>query len=364
MRVLIAAGGTGGHVMPALAVARALRERGDEVLWLGTATGLEARVVPAAGFALEVLRVRGLRGSGAGRLLAAPLVLTRALWGALGVLRRFRPGAVLAMGGFAAAPGGVAAWLTRVPLVVHEQNARPGLTNRLLGRFARECLAGFAGVRLGRKAARAVGNPVRAELLGLPDALSRGVDQGGLRLLVLGGSQGARGLNTLLPHALKAARAAGASSIEVRHQTGAADVDAVTGAYRTLGVPAQVTPFIEDMAGAYGWANLVVCRAGALTLAELCAVGVGSVLVPFPHAADDHQTANAHALVQGGAAHLYAQHALDAETLGALLMRYARDGQARLALAQAARLLARPDATAAVVACLAQCAGTPGAAHA
>lgn len=356
MRVLIAAGGTGGHVMPALAVARALRARGDEVLWLGTPTGLEARVVPAAGFALEVLRVRGLRGSGARRYLAAPLALGVALWRARAVLARFRPAVVLAMGGFAAAPGGVAAWLARVPLVVHEQNTRPGLTNRLLGRLARRCLAGFAQVRVGRRLAEAVGNPVREELLALPEPAARGVGAGPLRVLVLGGSQGAQGLNALLPQAVAQARAAGLTDLEVRHQAGAAQARAVEDAYRALGVPAHVHAFIEDMAEAYGWANLVVCRAGALTLAELCAVGVGSVLVPYPHAADDHQTANAAVLARAGAALVQPQATLDAATLAALLQRHGGDGEARLALARAARALAHPRATADVVRHLAECA--------
>lgn len=351
MRVLIAAGGTGGHVMPALAVAHALRARGDDVLWLGTPAGLEARVVPAAGIALATVGVRALRGKGAARWLAAPWVLGAALLRALRVLARFRPSVVLAMGGFAAGPGGVAAWLCRVPLVVHEQNACPGLTNRLLGFLARCALAGFPDVRLGRRPAEAVGNPVRAELLGLPEPAARGVGKGTMRLLVLGGSQGARALNRLLPEAVALARGEGIE-LEVRHQAGAGH-EAVRADYAARGVPAEVHAFIEDMAASYAWANLVVCRSGALTLAELCAVGIGSVLVPFPHAADDHQRVNARLLERAGAARVHVESGLAAATL-AHELGLAADGVERLRRAQAARALARPDATQRVVARLAE----------
>ncbi|HEX2797019.1 MAG TPA: undecaprenyldiphospho-muramoylpentapeptide beta-N-acetylglucosaminyltransferase, partial [Immundisolibacter sp.] len=300
MQVLIMAGGTGGHVMPALAVAHELRAQGHEVRWLGTATGLEARAVPAAGIELFTLPVAGLRGSGVLRYLSAPVGLLRALAQAIGLVRRLRPDAVLGLGGYAAGPGGVAAFLLRRPLLIHEQNARPGLTNRLLARLAQRVMAGFPGVRLAGRAAEFTGNPVRGELLELPPPGERLSTAS--RLLVLGGSQGAQAINAVVPQALELLKQSGVPLPQVRHQAGRQHAEAVAADYRARGVTATVDGFIDDMAAAYGAADLAICRAGALTVAELCAVGLGALLIPFPHAADDHQTANAREMVQAGGA--------------------------------------------------------------
>lgn len=348
MNVLIMAGGTGGHVMPALAVAQELRAQGHSVRWLGTDRGLEARAVPAAGIELFTLQVAGLRGRGVVRYLSAPLRLLRALWQAIVLLRALRPDVVLGLGGYAAGPGGLAAWLLRRPLVIHEQNARPGLTNRLLARLARRVLCGFAGTRLAGRPAEFTGNPVRAELLKLPCPRERLSQRP--RLLVLGGSQGAQAINSAVPAALALLREAGAALPQVRHQAGRAHADAVAADYRARGIEASVDGFIDDMAAAYRDADLAICRAGALTVAELCAVGLGAVLVPYPHAADDHQTANAQHMAGAGAAILLPQAQLTPQRLADTLRPLLADPARRLAMAEAARGLARPDAAARVAA--------------
>jgi len=353
--VLIMAGGTGGHVFPALAVARALRARGIAVAWLGSLGGMEERVVQADGIAFHGLRIRGLRGKGAAAWLLAPLRLAMALGEALTVMVRLRPRVVLGMGGFAAGPGGLAAWLLRRPLVIHEQNAVAGWTNRALAHLARRTLCAYPSAL---PAAEVVGNPVRPDIAALPPPDARLADRAGpLRLMVLGGSQGARALNQCLPEAL--ARVSGTRAVEVIHQTGVTDEATVRDAYARAGVPAQVHAFIQDMAVAYAWADLLVCRAGALTLAEVTAAGVGAVLVPYPHAVDDHQTRNAEHLVAAGAAVLQPQGTLTAEglanTLSGLLGDRARLGE----MARLARSLARPDATAAVAEVLCAEGGLP-----
>ena len=348
MNVLIMAGGTGGHVMPALAVAHALRSQGHAVRWLGTDKGLEARAVPAAGIELFTLPVAGLRGRGVGRYLSAPLGLLRALWQAISLLRRLRPDVVLGLGGYAAGPGGLAAFALRRPLVIHEQNARPGLTNRLLARLARRVLAGFAGTRLAGRAAEFTGNPVRAELLDLPAPRERLA--AAPRLLVLGGSQGAQAINGAVPAALDLLRQGGAALPQIRHQAGRAHADAVAADYRARGIEAAVDGFIDDMAAAYRDADLAICRAGALTVAELCAVGLGAILVPYPHAADDHQTANARHMADAGAAIALPQTELTPQRLADALRPLLADATRRLAMAETGRGLARPDAAARVAA--------------
>ena len=344
--VLIMAGGTGGHVYPALAVARWLREAGVPVVWMGTRVGLEARVVPEAGFEVEWLEVSGLRGKGPGAWILAPLRLGRALAQAWRVLGRRRPRSVLGMGGFVAGPGGVAAWLRRVPLVVHEQNAVAGLTNRLLEPLARRLLEGFPGV-FGVARAEHTGNPVRAEIAALPPPEQRFAGRDGRwRLLVVGGSLGAQVLNETLPAAL--AQLDAADRPEVLHQAGARTLELAREAYMRAGVAADVRPFLEDMAAAYGWADLAVCRAGALTIAELAAAGLGAILIPYPHAVDDHQSANARYLTEAGAAELIPQAELSAGDLARRLAAYARDPALRLRRAVAARGRARPEAAASV----------------
>ena len=339
--VLIMAGGTGGHVFPALAVADALRARGVPVVWLGTRDGLEARVVPEAGIALEWLRVRGLRGKGWLGWLVAPVRVLRAVFQARAVLRRQRPRCVLGLGGYVAGPGALAAWLQRVPLVIHEQNARPGLTNRVLARLARRVLCGFPGT-FPAEWAQVTGNPVRGDILRIPTPEDRDTGQGRPRLLVIGGSQGARALNQVVPDAL--AQLPAERSFTVWHQSGARTEDVAREGYSQAGVSADVVPFINDMAAAYAWADLVVCRAGALTVSELAVAGVPAVLVPLPQAVDDHQTANAGYLVEAGAAELLPQGELTPERLADVLARLAGDPRQLTDMARAARGRARPEA--------------------
>jgi UDP-N-acetylglucosamine--N-acetylmuramyl-(pentapeptide) pyrophosphoryl-undecaprenol N-acetylglucosamine transferase len=349
--VMILAGGTGGHIFPGIAVGRELVARGVPVVWLGSEVGLENTLVPKAGFPLERIRVSGLRGKGALALLVAPFRLLRAVWQARAVVRRVAPRAVLAMGGFASGPGGVASWLLGRPLLVHEQNRVPGYTNRLLAMVARRVMVGFPDA-FGTRRVDAVGNPVRADIAAIPAPAERLVDrQGALRLLVLGGSQGARGLNLAVPKALAALPAT--LVLEVRHQAGGKMIDDARRAYADAGVGADVVPFIDDMAAAYAWADLIVCRSGALTVAELCAAGVGSVLVPFPAAVDDHQARNAEFLVTTGAAEMLREGADLAERIAAVLARLLGDRSRLTAMAVAARALARPQATGAIAdACL------------
>jgi UDP-N-acetylglucosamine--N-acetylmuramyl-(pentapeptide) pyrophosphoryl-undecaprenol N-acetylglucosamine transferase len=355
--ILIMAGGTGGHIFPALAVAHALRAEAHEVVWLGTRNGLEARVVPAAGFPIEWVNVSGLRGKGLLAWLLAPARLVLALAQSLAIIRRWRPAAVLGMGGFVTGAGGVAAWLTRRPLVIHEQNAIAGLSNRLLARLAREVLEAFpnsfpAGVRT-----RCVGNPVRADILALPPPSERFAARAGrARLLVLGGSRGAQALNEIVPAAV--ARLPEHLRPELWHQAGERTLATAEAAYARAGVSVRLAAFIEDMASAYAWADLIVCRAGAITIAELAAAGVGAILVPFPHAVDDHQTHNAAWLVRAGAAEAIRQEALDADLLAARLLAMLPNRAALLAMAERARAVARPDATAQLeAACVAAAGG-------
>jgi UDP-N-acetylglucosamine--N-acetylmuramyl-(pentapeptide) pyrophosphoryl-undecaprenol N-acetylglucosamine transferase len=342
--VLIMAGGTGGHVFPALALARLLREQSLEVVWLGTARGLEARVIPAEGIALERLSVGGLRGKGALAWLGAPFRLSIALAQALIVMWRHRPLIVVGLGGYVCGPGGIAAWLTRRPLVIHEQNAVAGFTNRCLAHLARQVLEAFPG-SFGRDVhARLIGNPVRRDITALPPPSVRFAGRTGpIRILVIGGSQGATRLNAVVPFALK--RLSGWLAFDVRHQAGERWIDAGRASYAQAGVRADVRPFIEDMSEAYGWADLVICRAGALTISELAAVGVAAVLVPFPNAVDDHQAYNAQYLVREEAAVLVTDRELTAERLAAELQRLCAGRGRLLAMAERARLLARPRAT-------------------
>jgi UDP-N-acetylglucosamine--N-acetylmuramyl-(pentapeptide) pyrophosphoryl-undecaprenol N-acetylglucosamine transferase len=341
--ILIMAGGTGGHVFPALALARLLRERSLEVVWLGTERGLEARVIPAEGIPLERLTVTGLRGKGLLAWLAAPFRLTLALAQALAVMRRHQPLVVVGLGGFVSGPGGVAAWLTRRPLIIHEQNAVAGFTNRCLSHLARVVLEAFPD-SFGREVhARVIGNPVRADISAVPPPPVRFASRAGpVRLLVFGGSQGAARLNAVVPFAL--ARLAGRITFDVRHQAGERWLEEARSSYARAGVNADVRPFIADMAQAYEWADLVVCRSGALTVSELAAAGVAAVLVPFPGAVDDHQAYNAQYLVRAGAAVVIPDRELTAERLAAELERLASGRGKLLAMAERARQLATPRA--------------------
>ena len=334
------AGGTGGHIYPGLAVADALRAQGVDVTWLGAEGGMELDKVPPTGIEVDPVHIQGLRGKGLGGWLALPLRLGRAVNEARRAMRRRRPDCAVSFGGYVAGPGGLAAWLHGTPLVVHEQNRIPGLTNRFLARLAKTVLQAFDGA-LPR--ARTVGNPVRSSVANLPEPADRwGGRSGPGRLLITGGSQGARALNRVLPSAL--AKIPRDQRPLVRHQAGIPDLDDTRKDYAELGVDADVTAFIDDMAEAYGWADLVVCRSGALTVSELAAAGVGAVLVPFPHAVDDHQTANADVLASAGAALLLPEANLDAATLAKQLDALLTDRDRTLALAEAARGCAVPDA--------------------
>ena len=345
-RMLMMAGGTGGHVFPALAVASAARDLGAEVHWLGNAKGFEGQKVPAAGFVLHDIAVRGLRGKGLLGWLQAPFMLARAFWRANAVLRRLRPDVVIGMGGFASGPGGLVARWRRVPLVVHEQNAVAGLTNCRLAKVADRVLLAdgraAAGMGLAEGQFVVTGNPVRPEIAAMPAPAQRFLGhRGPVRLLVLGGSQGAKALNALLPQALSLLPAE--SRPAVTHQVGERWLDEARAAYAAAGVEAEVVPFIVDMAAAYGAADWVIARSGALTVAEVASAGLAALFVPFPFAVDDHQTANAQALVDAGAAVVVQQRDLSAESLAGLIT--ARQDRGAL-LMQADRARSRSHAKA------------------
>jgi UDP-N-acetylglucosamine--N-acetylmuramyl-(pentapeptide) pyrophosphoryl-undecaprenol N-acetylglucosamine transferase len=346
-RVLVMAGGTGGHVFPALAVAEALRARQLEVVWMGTRLGLEARVVPAAGITVEWITIGGLRGKSLATRVAAPFKVGLAVLQALRIMMRVRPAVVLGMGGYAAGPGGVAAWLTRRPLVIHEQNAVAGTTNRLLAHLARRVLAAFPGAFPDSIPVTVVGNPVRASIAALPSPDTRLAGrEGRARLLVLGGSQGALALNEAVPEAL--AHLPEPSRPVVRHQAGRNTLEQARAAYQRFGVQAEVFEFIDDMAEAYGWADLAICRAGALTVSELAAAGLPAVLVPFPAAVDDHQTLNGGYLVAAGGAVLVPEKQLAPTRLARVLTGLLGDRARLLDMARRARGAARPEALAAI----------------
>ncbi|MBT8130658.1 MAG: undecaprenyldiphospho-muramoylpentapeptide beta-N-acetylglucosaminyltransferase [Gammaproteobacteria bacterium] len=343
-RVLIMAGGTGGHIFPALAVARQLRDDGHLVSWLGTRAGMEARVVPDAAIEIDWLRVSGLRGRGLFSWLVAPFRLLRSVFQAVLAIRRRDPAVVLGMGGFVSGPGGIAAWLLRRPLVIHEQNAVAGLTNRLLAPFSRAVLEAFPASFAARHDATHVGNPVRVEIAQLPGPAERFAGRSGaMQLLVLGGSQGSLPLNEIVPRAL--ALMDEAHRPTVWHQCGARTRNVAAKAYAEYGIDVRLDDFIDDMPAAYGWADLVLCRAGALTVAELTAAGVGALLVPYPLSIDDHQTLNARFLEQAGAGLIMAQSSMTTELLANVLERLFSDRSRLLSMAQAARELALPDAT-------------------
>ena len=327
--ILVMAGGTGGHVFPALAVAQCLRERGEKIVWLGTRAGIEARVVPAANIAIEWLNVQGLRGKGIATLLMAPFRLLRACWQAMRILRRTRPKAVLGMGGFVSGPGGLMAWTLRIPLFLHEQNSIVGLTNRLLGRFATRAYVAFPQAAQTLTGAACIGNPVRAGFTRLEPPAARLQARGDsrLQLLVVGGSLGAAALNRILPQALACLEPA--ERPRIRHQCGEKHLADCREQYARAGVEAEVDAFIEDMPAAFGWADLVVCRAGALTIAELTAVGIASLLIPFPFAVDNHQYYNALFLQQCDAAELLPEADLSVESM-ALKIRFYQQNRERL----------------------------------
>lgn len=341
---LIMAGGTGGHVFPALAAARVLRERGFEPIWLGTQRGLEAKLVPPQQIEIEWISVGGLRGKGITTLLAAPFRLSLAIWQSLQVMRRRKPAVVLGAGGFVSGPGGIAAWLTRRPLVIHEQNAVAGLTNKVLARLAKRVFEAFPASFPKSVRAERVGNPVRREIAALaPPAQRYGDRSGPLRVLIIGGSQGATRLNVVVPAALAMIEAA--TRPQVLHQAGERHLQQARESYAKHGVQADVRAFIDDMAEVYGWADLVICRSGALTVSELAAAGLPAVFVPFAAAVDDHQTYNARFSVEAGAGVLIAESELTPLRLANELKALLNGGRAKLVeMATKARALAMIDA--------------------
>lgn len=337
--ILIMAGGTGGHIFPALAVAHQLRDMGWNVVWLGNPEGMEARLVPQQGFEMVWVKFGALRGKGLLRKLLLPLNLLRGFWQGRKAIRQVRPNVVLGMGGYITFPGGMMAALAGVPLVLHEQNSVAGLANRVLAGVADRIATGFPAVF---KKGEWMGNPVRPEIAALPTPAERFAGRSGaLRVLVIGGSLGAQALNEVIPQGMAQLHADELPNIV--HQAGEKHIEALKANYAAAGVQAHCVAFIEDMAGAYEWADLVICRAGALTVAELAAAGVASILVPFPHAVDDHQTGNAQFLVEAGGALLLPQSELTPEAIAGI-RQYTREQL--LEMAEKARALAKPNATA------------------
>ncbi|MFC3607171.1 undecaprenyldiphospho-muramoylpentapeptide beta-N-acetylglucosaminyltransferase [Stutzerimonas tarimensis] len=343
--VLVMAGGTGGHVFPALACAREFQARGYKVHWLGTPRGIENELVPAAGLPLHLIPVSGLRGKGLASLAAAPLQLGRSLLQARRLIAELQPVCVLGLGGYVTGPGGLAARLARVPLVIHEQNAVAGTANRSLAPMAARVCEAFPDTFRPSGKRRTTGNPVREELFLVTPR--EALDGRRPRLLVLGGSLGAEPLNKLVPQALSQLPVE--LRPEVFHQAGKQHAELTTGRYRDAGVEAKVAPFVADMARAYAWADLVICRAGALTVSELAAAGLPAFLVPLPHAIDDHQTRNAEYLADAGAAVVLPQATTDAAALAARLTEVMMHPEQLKSMGATARRLAKPDATRSVV---------------
>jgi UDP-N-acetylglucosamine--N-acetylmuramyl-(pentapeptide) pyrophosphoryl-undecaprenol N-acetylglucosamine transferase len=343
-RLLVMAGGTGGHVFPGLAVADELAAKNWKIHWLGTSGRMEAQIVPKAGYPISFIDIVGVRKNGLLALLLAPFKVLKAMLQAHKVIQQFQPHVIIGLGGFASGPGGVVAWLNRLPLIIHEQNAVPGITNKLLSRLAKVVLTGFDNTFPAQKLATVskfiwVGNPVRAQFSLLPDKVDF---QSPLNILIVGGSLGAHVLNQTVPEALK-----NLSEVQVRHQTGAGHLSFVKQTYVNHHIAKevyQVTEFIEDMPAAYDWADLVICRAGALTVAEVAAAGVPAVFVPLPHAVDDHQTKNALVLVSADAAYLLPQSQLTPQRLKILISDCLRSPEILTEMGKRAKTVARLDA--------------------
>ncbi len=338
--VMIMAGGTGGHVYPALAVADELKQRGIPVVWMGTRKGIEARLVPEAGIDVDWLSMNGLRGKGIFTLLLAPVKIIMSCYQAIKILHKRKPSVVLGMGGFVSAPGGLMAWFTRIPLLIHEQNAVPGMSNRLLSKIADKVMDAFPG---GFKTkTHHVGNPVRRSITSLSSPQQRNKErEGALRLFVFGGSLGAARLNEIVPQAC--ANILKDKELQIKHQAGPGNFDQTRLNYAHLKIKAEVLEYIDDMESMYSWADLVICRAGAMTISELAAAGVASILVPYPFAVDDHQTFNAKYLSDAGAAILLSQDDLNVDTLVHVLENMSREKT--LEMANKARLLGMPEST-------------------
>jgi UDP-N-acetylglucosamine--N-acetylmuramyl-(pentapeptide) pyrophosphoryl-undecaprenol N-acetylglucosamine transferase len=335
-RIVIMAGGTGGHVFPALAVAQWLIENGWQVSWLGTHKGLESKVVLENGIEIDWLSVTGVRGKGLLSKVTSGFKLIQACGQAFAILRRRKPNVVLGMGGFVAGPGGLMAKMLRIPLVIHEQNRIAGTTNRLLGKIANQVLEAFPNSFKKEFNAKCTGNPLRKQFQNLPVTKVK-LEQHGLRVLIIGGSQGAQVLNEVIPDALVNVKA-----LEVRHQTGTAMQELVAKRYQELGVKAEATAFIQDMVSAYQWADIIICRAGAMTISEVAAMGLPAILIPLPNAIDDHQMANACYLSDAGAGFILPQKDLNTKNLIELITKAQQQLEA---MTKAAKQCARMDAT-------------------
>ena len=355
--VMVMAGGTGGHVFPALAVADELKQQGYEIHWLGTAAGIEAEIIPKAGYPLHRIEVTGLRGKGKLALLAAPFKIAKAIYQALRFMRIVKPSAVLGLGGFATGPGGVAAKLLGIPLLIHEQNAFPGMTNRLLKPLANVVMQAFPNTFRGTKGLEKLlttGNPVRANIVALDDmkAESTSRENDKLNVLVVGGSLGAVALNIAVMEALVLILKQGPeqSVPNIWHQVGKKNIASVQQAYAEKGLAgkAKVVAFIDDMSQAYDWADLVVCRAGALTVSEVACAGKAAIFIPYPFAVDDHQTANAQILVNANAAEVKQQSELTAQWLASRWTTYAEQPQLIKNMSIAAKSVSVVDAAAVV----------------
>lgn len=341
-RIVIMAGGTGGHVFPALAVAQWLIENGWQVSWLGTHKGLESKIVPEQGIEIDWLSVAGVRGKGLFSKLASGFKLIMACGQALAILYRRKPDVVLGMGGFVAGPGGLMAKVLRIPLVIHEQNRIPGTTNKLLAKVANQVLEAFPNSFKNEFNAKCTGNPLRKQFQNLGQEKVKN-EQNDLHLLIIGGSQGAQALNEVIPDAL-----ANMKAIEIRHQTGANMQEQVAKRYKELGIKAEATAFIQDMVSAYEWADIIICRAGAMTVSEVAAMGLPAILIPLPNAIDDHQMANARYLSEAGAGLILPQKELNAESLNSLINKVQQQLEA---MAVAAKKCASMDATEVVAKC-------------
>ena len=342
-RILIIAGGTGGHVFPALAIAQALQKQEIEVVWLGTKKGMEVPIIKAHGIPVYEISIKGLRGTKISRMLFAPFVLCRALIHSFFIIRRVKPDVVLGMGGYASGPGSLAAWLLRKPLVIHEQNAVLGLTNRILYYFAKIRLSGFPIKRF-----KYVGNPIRPELEYIPEPALRYKNRDGkIRILIVGGSQGSAAFNRVIPKAI--ACLPKTVSVTIWHQGGKKYFNDALRGYEAVKIDAKVQPFIENMDEAYEWADLIISRSGASTIAEINTIGLASILIPYPYAVDDHQTANAKFLVENKAAILLPHEQFTAENLAKIIEPLCANRIQLKRMAEAARALRRADATDVIV---------------
>jgi UDP-N-acetylglucosamine--N-acetylmuramyl-(pentapeptide) pyrophosphoryl-undecaprenol N-acetylglucosamine transferase len=359
-KILIMAGGTGGHVFPALSIAEYLQSQGVQVEWLGTRQGLEATVIPKTSIPLHYISVSGLRGSSLGRKLLAPFVLTAAVMQSLFKVMQVKPGCVLGMGGFVSGPGGLAAWLLRKKLLIHEQNAIAGLTNQLLFPLASTVMEAFPGAFARKKALSSnsfmkglikgdstivVGNPVRQDIVDLPEDVNSRNER--LRILVIGGSLGAVAINRAVPAMLALMNAE--ERPEIRHQCGSRNLEETRAVYEENGIALtdaiSVQAFIDDMASAYQWADLIIARAGAMTVSEIAAAGLASILIPYPYAVDDHQTENAGYLLRAGAAEVIQQEDLTPDSLLAAVRKFSLDANYLEQASKQSRQAGSPDAT-------------------